>query len=100
MATTEFTHSEISGAAHGLRALVETGFARVASAWTAMKNRRSLNRLLDWDARMLADIGLTEGDVRSALASRFADDASYRLSAFYAERKAATQARAIHTFDA
>ncbi|HVY19348.1 MAG TPA: DUF1127 domain-containing protein [Bauldia sp.] len=100
MATTEFTHSEIASPVHGLRAFVEAGFARVASAWTAMKNRRSVNRLLEWDSHMLADIGLTEGDVRSALASRLAEDPSYQLRAFSAERKAATRSRSLCVFDA
>jgi hypothetical protein len=43
---------------------------------------------------MLADIGLTEGDVRSALSARIADDPSCHLSAFSNERKAAQRARA------
>jgi hypothetical protein len=40
---------------------------------------------------MLSDIGLTEGDVRSALASRFAEDPSLRLTAFSGERRQAAQ---------
>ena len=94
MATTECTETELTTPAQGLRTFAEAAFARVAAAWTAHRNRRSVNQLLDWDSRMLADIGLTEGDVRSALASRFAEDPSYQLKAFCGERKAAVRAQA------
>ena len=58
-----------------------------------MKNRRSVSQLAGWDDHMLRDIGLTRGDVHSALPRRFADDPSYRLSAFSAERKSAARAQ-------
>jgi uncharacterized protein YjiS (DUF1127 family) len=93
MATTEFSHTELSSTA-GLRNFVEAAAARLAGMWTAARNRRAVNRLLAWDSRMLADIGLTEGDVRSALSARIADDPSCHLSAFSNERKAAQRARA------
>jgi len=93
MATTEFTHTEPLSAAHGLRQLLMAGAARVAAMWQAAKNRRSVNGLAGWDDRMLGDIGLTRGDVHSALASGFAEDPSYRLSAFSSERRFAARAQ-------
>ena len=93
MATTEFTHSEPTTLAHGFQHFVQASAARVAAAWRSAKNRRSVNQLLGWDDRMLSDIGLTQGDVRSALASRFAEDPSYRLRSFCGERKAAERAQ-------
>jgi uncharacterized protein YjiS (DUF1127 family) len=97
MATTEFSHSE----SHGLRQFLEAGFARAGAMWTAVKNRRSVNNLLAWDDRMLADIGLTHGDVRGALAARIGEDPSSCLRSFSQERKAAirAQSRALYTFD-
>jgi len=58
------------------------------------QNRRAVARLLDWDARMLSDIGLTEGDVYSALATRADEDASVQLSMRSLERRYANQAQA------
>ncbi|MBN9027353.1 MULTISPECIES: DUF1127 domain-containing protein [Kaistia] len=58
------------------------------------KNRRSVARLLQWDAHMLRDIGLTEGDVYSALASRADQDASVQLSMRSLERRYANRAQA------
>lgn len=92
MATTEFIHSEHT-LTQGLLHFVQAGANRVAAAWRAARNRRSVNQLLSWDDRMLSDIGLTQSDVRSALASRFAEDPSYRLRAFCGERKAGTRAQ-------
>jgi uncharacterized protein YjiS (DUF1127 family) len=89
MATTEFSHTELPSTAQGLRNFVEASVARLAGAWTAAKNRRAVNRLLAWDSRMLADIGLTQGDVRSALAARSAEDPSAYLNAFSSERRSA-----------
>jgi uncharacterized protein YjiS (DUF1127 family) len=94
MATTEFSQTHIASPAQGVRNFVEASVARLAGMWTAAKNRRAVNQLLAWDSRMLADIGLTEGDVRGALAGRVAEDPSLQLSAFSHERKSAARARA------
>ena len=91
--TTQFSQAALSTSAHGLRYVFEAGTTRVVALWNAVKNRRSVNRLAGWDDRMLSDIGLTRGDVHSALASGFADDPSYRLSAFSGERKFAARAQ-------
>lgn len=94
MATTELAHSRPAGAGERLRHLVEGGFARLAAMWRAARNRRSVGKLLDWDSRMLSDIGLTPGDVRSALASPLGDDPSCRLGVLSVERRAAFRAQA------
>ncbi len=53
----------------------------------AVRNRRQVAKLLSWDSRMLRDIGLTPGDVRSAMASPFGDDPSCRLDTMARERR-------------
>jgi len=63
-----------------------------ARAW---KNRREMSKLLEWDGRMLADIGVTEGDVRSALAVPADEDPSLRLTLLAIERRAAARAHAL-----
>jgi uncharacterized protein YjiS (DUF1127 family) len=41
--------------------------ARIRQLFQMMKNRRDANMLAGFDDRMLADIGLTRGDVRDAV---------------------------------
>ncbi len=94
MATTELIHSTPAGAGERLRRVVEAGLARLVALWQAAQNRRRVARLLEWDDRMLRDVGLTAGDVRSALASPLGDDPSYRLGALSRERRRAFQAAA------
>lgn len=77
-----------------LQSVAATFAVRVAGFWRAAKNRRSVSRLLEWDAHMLRDIGLTPGDVRSALAGPVSDDPSYRLGVMSVERRAAFRAQA------
>lgn len=78
-----------SVAAFGAAAL-----AIVVARYQVWKNRRSVARLLEWDAHMLADIGLTQGDVYSALATRADEDASTQLQMRSLERRYAGQAQA------
>jgi uncharacterized protein YjiS (DUF1127 family) len=94
MATTELLQSQSANAGERLFHLAQSGFVRLAAAWRAARNRRSVGKLLDWDNRMLSDIGLTPGDVRSALASPMGDDPSYRLGVLSVERRAAFRANA------
>lgn len=93
MATTELTQST-AGAGEKLRRIVGAGLARLAALWRAARNRRSVARLLEWDAHMLRDIGLTPGDVHSALAAPMGDDPSYHLGAMSLERRRAAHAAA------
>jgi uncharacterized protein YjiS (DUF1127 family) len=89
MATTELTQSAPAGVGEKLRRLVEAGLARLVALWRAARNRRAVARLLEWDDHMLRDVGLTPGDVRSALATPLGDDPSYRLGAMSRERRIA-----------
>jgi uncharacterized protein YjiS (DUF1127 family) len=68
------------------------GRACLATAWRSYRNRRAVTKLLSWDARMLHDIGLTPGDVRSALAVPPSDDPSLHLDALWRERRTAVWA--------
>ncbi len=99
MATTELTQSPPASTGDKLRLAIEAGFARLAALWRAARNRRSVARLLEWDDHMLRDIGVTPGDVRSALATPFGDDASYRLGAMSLERRRAVRAVAQERLD-
>ena len=67
----------------------------VKAAWRAWINRReAMATVAQMDARMLADIGLTRGDVRSALAEPLWSDPTIRLRLYAVERRAALRARA------
>ena len=69
-------------------------FIWVADTWRLARNRRSVAKLLEWDERMLRDIGLTRGDVCSVMALPSGQDPSYRLSELSGERRAALRAEA------
>ena len=95
MATTEFDVSQLrSPRREGIAVAVATAFARIAGTWRAMRNRRAVASLLAWDAHMLKDIGLTPGDVRTAMSTPLLDDPSYRLSVLSVERRAGHRAAA------
>lgn len=90
MATTEFTTPAVAGGSF-LR-LAGAGIARLAVLWRAYRNRREVARLLSLDSRMLSDIGITRGDVESAMAIPMPDDPSSHLAAMAHERRAAQRA--------
>ncbi len=92
MATTELTQSTPAGAGEKLRRLVEAGLARLVRLWGAARNRRSVARLLEWDDHRLRDVGLTPGDVRSALSAPVGHDPSSHLHAMALERRMAARA--------
>ena len=95
MATTEFDISQLrSPLRERIAAAAATAFARIAGTWRAMRNRRAVASLLDWDSHMLKDIGLTAGDVRSAMSGPLSADPSYRLSVLSVERRAGFRAAA------
>lgn len=52
---------------------------RISSYRRAVQKRRSISPLLEWDARLLDDVGLTRGDLLSAIAEPIGDDPSDRL---------------------
>ena len=90
--TTEFIAARPARAGGRLLRLVEAGAARVAAWWRAAGNRRSVVTLLDWDERMLRDIGLTPNDVRSALAMPLSRDPTSHLGDLSHERRMALRA--------
>lgn len=65
---------------------------RIAGLWRAFQNRRSVKTLLEWDSRMLQDIGVTRGDVVAAMSGSIKEDPAYRLSVLAVERRAASRA--------
>jgi uncharacterized protein YjiS (DUF1127 family) len=95
MATTEFTHAGTSRPALGFLPAMEAAARRIAALWKAVQNRRAVAALAQWDDRMLRDIGITHGDVMSALSSQAQDDPSERLSAISRERRSALRAQAL-----
>jgi uncharacterized protein YjiS (DUF1127 family) len=89
---------EVSATRPGFAAVLRAasfGFAAKAYAgFTAWVNRRSAGQyLLDMDERMLADIGLTRGDLRSAWSEPLWSDPTVRLQRIAAERRAARRVR-------
>jgi len=95
MATTEFDISQLRSPLRERTVIaLATALTRIAGTWRAMRNRRAVATLLDWDSHMLKDIGLTPGDVRSAMSGPLAEDPSYRLSVLSIERRAGIRAAA------
>jgi uncharacterized protein YjiS (DUF1127 family) len=78
----------------GLLPLLAAAFQHAVAYVEAVRNRRQVAKLLSWDARMLRDIGLTPGDVRSAMASPLRHDPSCRLDGIARERRNAFHAAA------
>jgi uncharacterized protein YjiS (DUF1127 family) len=85
MATYDDTRSRSDGGL--LFPLVSAMLQHAAAYIEVVRNRRQVAKLLHWDSRMLRDIGLTPGDVRSAMASPLGDDPSYRLETMARERR-------------
>lgn len=92
MATCEVAAPASSG--EKIHLFFEAAFARIAGVVRAARNRRSVSKLLEWDERMLRDIGLTPGDVQAALSLKASQDPSQKLDALSAERRAAIRAEA------
>jgi uncharacterized protein YjiS (DUF1127 family) len=94
MATCEITSTAPATPGERLQFMVEAALVRIAGLVRAARNRRSVAKLLEWDERMLRDIGLTSGDVHAAMALRVSEDPSRKLEALSAERRAAIRAEA------
>jgi uncharacterized protein YjiS (DUF1127 family) len=95
MVTSEYSQkSRPESAGENLLRFVEGALSRAAVVWHALRNRRSVAKLLDWDDRMLRDIGLTPGDVRAVMATPVGEDPSLRLSILSVERRTAVRATA------
>eukprot|EP01037_Dinobryon_pediforme_P039532 gene39532-48193_t len=86
-----------SGAARGVYATAVAlahGPAVLKNVWRSWRNRGPVLRMLEMDDCMLRDIGLTRGDIHSALASPMAIDPSTRLRVMAVERRAGMRAQA------
>jgi uncharacterized protein YjiS (DUF1127 family) len=95
MTTTEMMpHAARESAADRFLSLAGAAAGRVAALWRAYQNRRAVAKLLYWDSRMLGDIGLTAGDIDSAMAAPVTEDPSARLEALSTERRAGLKAAA------
>jgi uncharacterized protein YjiS (DUF1127 family) len=94
MATCDITSTAPATPGEKIQVLFEAAFVRIAGIVRAARNRRSVAKLLEWDERMLRDIGLTPGDVQAAMALRASEDPSRKLDALSAERRAAIRAEA------
>ena len=68
------------------RGLIRAVPASLAAFWRAHQNRRAIATLARLDSHMLADIGLTRGDVHAALAVPLGDDPSRQLARLHRER--------------
>ncbi|MCB1496911.1 MAG: DUF1127 domain-containing protein [Bauldia sp.] len=91
MATTELTTPAFAGGT--LLRLAGTAASRAVALLRAWRNRHQVARLLALDARMLSDIGITPGDVRSAMAMPVSSDPSSHLADLAQERRTAQRAR-------
>ena len=69
--------------------LVFRGADRILKMLRAYSHRRAINRLLYLDAHTLRDMGITQGDVHSALSRRLTEDPSEHLQALAHERRVA-----------
>ncbi|WP_165498223.1 DUF1127 domain-containing protein [Siculibacillus lacustris] len=61
--------------------------------WRIRRHRREVHELLNYDARALADIGLTQGDLMAALSLPALSDPSRRLVVLAVERRAGRRAQ-------
>lgn len=84
--------------ARRLAASVARGTRAVANAvaWyvRAYLNRRVAIGMMDFDDRMLRDIGLTRGDVHASIVGPIDSDPTVRLRILAVERRAASRATA------
>ncbi len=89
-----FSRDSRVGRGRNAAGVIGGAVATIVTQLRMWKNRQSVARLLEWDAHMRGDIGLTEGDVYAAMASRVDEDASSRLAMLSMERRSAHRAQA------
>lgn len=86
--TTTTTTPRIARAAKARPAPSHEGpLARAQRYWRAWRNRRAIAELMALDAYELSDIGVTRGEVASALALPLSQDPSTHLAEGIAERR-------------
>lgn len=88
-----FTTETRPSGGNRILAVVASACAAAMLRVRVWKNRRQVARLLGWDDHMLRDIGLTQGDVYSAMATGVDEDASVHLSMLSLERRFAHKAQ-------
>ena len=91
---TETTTLARSGFFAALAAATATVIRAVVNVCRALMHRRMVLEMAGFDDRMLADIGITRGDVHAALSLPMDADPSARLRILAVERRAATRALA------
>ncbi len=69
-------------------AMVRGVLVAAKNLWRSYRNRQKVGALMEFDDRMLADIGLLRGDVSAALSSPPGIDPSARLRILATERLA------------
>lgn len=87
MTTATITPSAAAGSLARITEFAATVALRVVNLVRAYKNRRDMQALASLDDRMLADIGLTRGDVRDAFAEPVWHDPSRVLVTRSRERR-------------
>ncbi|WP_257098548.1 DUF1127 domain-containing protein [Pseudovibrio flavus] len=88
----EVTIKTIAGATNSAGFSDSSPLRHILSAFRKWRNRRAIQRLARLDDRILHDIGVTRGDVMSALSTSRSCDASLDLAARAEERKLARKA--------
>jgi uncharacterized protein YjiS (DUF1127 family) len=83
----------IAAHARAFAAAVNAAVTFVRATWKARRHRREVERLLGFDDRALADIGITRGDLRVCLAGSGLEDPSVRLRVLAVERRAGRRAQ-------
>ncbi|ODN71691.1 DUF1127 domain-containing protein [Methylobrevis pamukkalensis] len=94
MSVTTSSSPSASGSVTALLSLTGRVVAGLRSAYLAWEDRRAVARLQAFDDAMLADIGLTRGDVYGALSLAVTERPSGHLASLAAERRAGSRAQA------
>src|SRR3954465_1275135 len=87
MVASDCTTERSASAGERLLELSAAAAVWFGSLWRSARNRRTVAKLLEWDDRMLRDIGLTRGDVCAVMALPTGQDPSYRLIELSGERR-------------
>ncbi len=87
--TFHFDRTRLSATAPGFRVAARRGIERVKAFGASLVRRKAIQDLGRLDDRMLADVGLTRGDLQAAARWSLWGDQTDRLSAAAEERRAA-----------
>jgi uncharacterized protein YjiS (DUF1127 family) len=77
----------------GIAAQVSGWAATLVKPFVVWNNRRQIGNLMTLDERMLADLGLTRGDIAVSLSTSFLHDPSHQLTQLAQERRNLRHAR-------